>query len=310
MLGALKQHQQPLSSAALDYGCGVGDLTAILSRTGYRAVGADISLPFVRSAEERHPSLPFVALGAGPTIPFGADRFWAVTAINTIEHVATPAQTLCELHRVLIPGGLLVMTFPNLTTPLRPLKRFPPRRRRARYGPESGDSVGQAIRLLARNSALLLGSRLSGQPQFRPRQPDFVNAERYRQLGYDTDYNAVWLCNPLDVALHLKGLGMHILQLRGIPRAAGRALSHDQPAAPRLAGGHLLPHSVGGPQDLLTHRRLACAPGETGGATVCQSLPSMLSSPHTAAALPRLRRCTAANLTKMTSAERLDFMQS
>lgn len=223
VLGALKQYQQPLDGAALDYGCGVGDLTAILARTGYRAVGADISLPFVRSAQERHPALSFVALGAGPTIPFGADRLWAVTAINTIEHVATPAQTLRELHRVLIPGGLLAMTFPNLITPLRPLKRFAARRRRVHYGPESGDSAGQTLTLLARNSALLLKSRLSGQPQFRPRQPDFVNAERYRQWGYGADYDAVWLCNPLDIALHLEGLGMHILQLRGIPGAAERS---------------------------------------------------------------------------------------
>lgn len=222
-LGALKHYQQPNGGAALDYGCGVGDLTAILARTGYQAVGADISLPFVHSAQARHPHLPFVALGTGPALPFGSDRFWAITAINTIEHVATPAQTLRELHRVLIAGGLLVMTFPNLATPLRPLKRFVTRQRRARYGPESGDSTAESLRLVARNSALLLTGGLSRQPRFQPRQPDFANAERYRLLGYGADYDAVWLCNPLDIAYHLQELGMHILQLRGIPGAAERS---------------------------------------------------------------------------------------
>lgn len=223
VLGALKRYQQPNGGAALDYGCGVGDLTAILSRTGYQAVGADISLPFVRSAQARHPHLPFVALGAGPTVPFGADRFWAVAAVNTIEHVATPAQTLRELHRVLIPGGLLAMTFPNLVSPLRPLKRFAARRRRARYGPESGDTPRASLELLARNASLLIRGGLTRQPQFQPRQPDFANAERYRRLGYGADYDAVWLCNPLDIAFHLQGLGMRILQLRGIPGAAERS---------------------------------------------------------------------------------------
>jgi SAM-dependent methyltransferase len=223
VLGALKGYQTPNGGAALDYGCGVGDLTAILSRTGYQTVGADISLPFVRSAQARHPHLPFVALGAGPTIPFGADRFWAIAAVNTIEHVATPAQTLRELHRVLIPGGLLAMTFPNLVSPLRPLKRFAARRRRARYGPESGDTPRESLQLLARNTSLLVRGSLSRQPQFLPRQPDFANAERYRRLGYGADYDAVWLCNPLDIAFHLQGLGMHILQLRGIPGAAERS---------------------------------------------------------------------------------------
>lgn len=223
VLGALKRYQLPKGGAALDYGCGVGDLTSILARTGYQAVGADISLPFVQSAHARHPRLPFVTLDAGPRIPFKADQFWAVAAVNTIEHVATPAQTLRELHRVLQPGGLLVLTFPNLLSPLRPLKRFVTRRRRARYGPESGSNGAHSLALLLRNGAFLLSSRLNRQPRFRLRQPDFENAERYRQLGYGADYDAVWLCNPLDITYHLRDLGMHILQVRGIPGAAERS---------------------------------------------------------------------------------------
>lgn len=223
VLGALKRYQLPKGGAALDYGCGVGDLTAILSSTGYRAVGADISLPFVHSAHARHPHLPFVALDAGPRVPFGANHFWAVAAVNTIEHVATPAHTLRELHRILQPGGILVLTFPNLLSPLRPLKRFVARSKRARYGPESGDNAVHSIALLVRNGAYLLGSGLGQQPRFRMRQPDFENAERYRLLGYGADYDAVWLCNPLDIAAHLRTLGMHILQVRGIPGAAERS---------------------------------------------------------------------------------------
>ncbi|HSN73525.1 MAG TPA: class I SAM-dependent methyltransferase [Anaerolineae bacterium] len=242
VLGALKRYQLSRGGSALDYGCGVGDLTAILARTGYQAVGADISLPFVQSAQARHPHLPFVALGAGPMIPFARNQFWAVTAVNTIEHVATPAQTLRELHRVLAPGGLLVMTFPNLLSPLRPLKRFVARHKRARYGPESGDSAGQSLALLMRNVTSLLDSRLNQQARFRSRQPDFENAERYRLLGYGADYDAVWLCNPLDIVNHLRTLGMHVLDLRGIPGAAERsaAINHLRRALPASISSPIL----------------------------------------------------------------------
>jgi SAM-dependent methyltransferase len=242
VLGALKRYQLSKGGAALDYGCGVGDLTAILARTGYQAVGADIALPFVQSAQARYPQLPFVALDAGPMTPFAAEQFWAISAVNTIEHVATPARTLRELHRILAPGGLLVMTFPNLLSPLRPLKRFVVRRRRARYGPESGDSAGQSLALLARNVGLLANSLLSQQPHFRPRQPDFENAERYRLLGYGADYDAVWLCNPLDIVHHLRSLGMHIRDLRGIPGAAERsaAINHLRRALPASISSPIL----------------------------------------------------------------------
>lgn len=241
VLGVLKQYQLARGSA-LDYGCGVGDLTAILARTGYAAMGADIALPFVQRARERYTHLPFAALDAGPRTPFSAEQFWAVTAVNTIEHVATPAQTLTELHRILLPGGLLVMTFPNLLSPLRPLKRFIARRRRAKYGPESGESVGHSLALILRNLAFLADSRLNSVARFRTRQPDFENAERFRLLGYGADYDAVWLCNPADIVHHLRSLGMHVLAVRGIPGAAerSRAINRARRALPAAISSPIL----------------------------------------------------------------------
>lgn len=48
----------------------------------------------------------------------------------------------------------------------------------------------------------------------------------------------------------------------------------------------------------------------TSRTAVCQSTSPMVRSHYTAAAAHWLRRCGAANLTKMTSVERPDFMQS
>jgi len=222
VLGALRRYRpqgQP-PGRALDFGCGVGDMTATLARAGYQATGVDVSVPFLDSARARYARLDFVALGARSELPFASRCFSVITAVNTVEHIARPAAALKELARLLQPGGLIALTFPNLLSPLRPLKRFLARTRRAKYGPESGDSLTESLGLLVRNVALVASIRLTQRPQFRPRQADFANAERYLLLGYGADYDAVWLSNPLDMAWQLRHLGLEVLEVRGIPGAA------------------------------------------------------------------------------------------
>lgn len=228
VLGMLRRYGVRGGSRVLDYGCGVGDMTSTLARAGFHAVGADISVPFVQSALARYPTLPFVALDAESRLPFPSAEFAGITAVNTIEHVSNPAAALADMVRLLKPDGLLVMTFPNLMSPLRPLKRFVSRHRRPKYGPESGESAGEALRLLLRNLLLLTTISVTQHPQFLARVPDFANAERYRLLGYGADYDAVWLCNPSDIAVRLRKLGMTVLQLRGIPGAAERSQAVNQ----------------------------------------------------------------------------------
>lgn len=228
VLGRLRRFGVRSGSAVMDFGCGVGDMTATLARAGYRAVGADISWLFTQRALERYPFLSFVTVEPEARLPWRDGQFAAITAINTIEHVAKPAPTLQELVRVLEPGGLLVLTFPNLLSPLRPLKRFLARQRRPKYGPESGDTALESLALLVRNVALLTTVSISRRPQFQARRADFANAERYYLLGYGADYDAVWLCNPLDIAVWLSDLGMKVLEMRGIPGAAERSLAVNQ----------------------------------------------------------------------------------
>ena len=223
VLGALGRFGQQPAGKALDYGCGVGDLTATLARAGYWATGVDISLPFVEKARDRYPQLAFVAMDAGARLPFPSRSLAVITTVNTIEHVAQPAVALAELARALAPGGLLIMTFPNLLSPLRPLKRFLSRRRRNRYGPETGESTLDSLALLVRNMALLAVIGLTHQPRFHPRNADFAHAEQFRLLGYGADYDAVWLSNPLDIVWHLRNLGLQVLEVQGIPGAAERS---------------------------------------------------------------------------------------
>src|SRR5699024_8650274 len=50
---------------------------------------------------------------SGDSLAFDRDTFDAVTAIEVLEHVADLDTTIDEIHRVLVPGGRLLLTSPN-----------------------------------------------------------------------------------------------------------------------------------------------------------------------------------------------------
>lgn len=221
---ALWRHMPPQAGPkVLDFGCGTGEFSRLLAGMGYQVVGSDISHLFLHDALERHgdvPHLSFVQSDAGPHLPFRDGAFDAVAAINVVEHVEDPQPMLCQLARVVRPGGVLVLTFPNLLSPFRPLKRFFSRQRLPRYGPESGETTGESFALLVRNIRLLVTIAVRRAPKFVPREADFAHANLYYQLGYGSDYDAVWLCNPLDVTLALGQAGVRPLECSPFPVTA------------------------------------------------------------------------------------------
>jgi SAM-dependent methyltransferase len=50
-------------------------------------------------------------------IPFGPATFDTVISCETIEHLRQPVAALRELHRVMCPGGRLLLTTPNYLGP-------------------------------------------------------------------------------------------------------------------------------------------------------------------------------------------------
>jgi SAM-dependent methyltransferase len=51
--------------------------------------------------------------GLAEALPFRAGAFDAVLSTQVLEHVPAPAAMLAEAHRVLTPGGILVLTAPQ-----------------------------------------------------------------------------------------------------------------------------------------------------------------------------------------------------
>jgi len=109
-----EHHLRPLESLAgppggrplLDVGCYVGVFVEIAAQHGWDAWGIDPSRWAVERAQERGLR---VVQGTLATADLPEGGFDVVTMWDTIEHLPDPAATLERAHRLLTPGGLLVV---------------------------------------------------------------------------------------------------------------------------------------------------------------------------------------------------------
>lgn len=94
----------------LEVGCGTGIITAKIAELPgvAEAVGVDLSPYFVARARRRAPSLRF-ELADGRSLPFDDEAFHGVVFATTLCHVPGPERALAEAHRVLRPGGYLLI---------------------------------------------------------------------------------------------------------------------------------------------------------------------------------------------------------
>lgn len=94
----------------LDLGCGMKPYQEAFGRDVDQWIGLDFSsTPSGRSAAD--------VFGSALELPFGTARFDTVLSTEVLEHVSRPEALLMEAHRVLKPGGHLVLTAPQ-TNPL------------------------------------------------------------------------------------------------------------------------------------------------------------------------------------------------
>ncbi len=115
----VRRNLQP-GSRLLDLGCGRGGLVEQLDHPLASMAGVDPDLASLR--EHRLPLPRVQALSS--RLPFAAAVFNVVYASWLLEHLARPQEDLCEVARVLRPGGAFVFITPNARHPLSLLNRL------------------------------------------------------------------------------------------------------------------------------------------------------------------------------------------
>jgi SAM-dependent methyltransferase len=100
------------SGEVYDLGCGPGQTTAFLHAHGVNVRGLDLSEALLEEARRRHPSIAFEQ-GDMLALPCDADSLVGVVAFYAIVHLSPGAlrQAVAEMHRVLRPGGRLLLAF-------------------------------------------------------------------------------------------------------------------------------------------------------------------------------------------------------
>ena len=97
-------------AAALDVGCGVGQVVARLTEAGFEAHGVDVSEPNIERARKFSERCQVYD---GKKLPFPDQRFASVGALNVLEHVEEPEALIREVVRVTQFGGRVVLSSPN-----------------------------------------------------------------------------------------------------------------------------------------------------------------------------------------------------
>jgi ubiquinone/menaquinone biosynthesis C-methylase UbiE len=111
---ALLNALAPSDLRILDIGCGTGRFAARLMarRPGTRVVGLDLSRSMLCQAKARLASTgvnAHLVQGDSETIPFPDNSFDAITCAHSFHHYPHQQRVLEEMHRVLRPGGQLLI---------------------------------------------------------------------------------------------------------------------------------------------------------------------------------------------------------
>jgi len=114
--GMMPIPSQPDKNTALDFGCGTGRVTAVLLDLGYRVTGYDISPRMLDQARS--------TFGANADVMFTSDPqelrgSWPlIVALGVLDYYPDSASLWQEWKRLLAPGGILLVTAPNMRSPL------------------------------------------------------------------------------------------------------------------------------------------------------------------------------------------------
>lgn len=108
----------------LDAGCGAGPSLPFLKNQGFRVIGSDFIYFPLLEAQKRAPGVPLLNCNLDQGLPFADESLDVILASEVIEHLSKDKLFLGEALRALAPGGVLLLTTPNLWDIRRPLAKL------------------------------------------------------------------------------------------------------------------------------------------------------------------------------------------
>lgn len=105
--------QLPPNARVLDVGCGRGILLSSLADRGCEVYGMDVSETAVSGADPR------AQINVAPCLTecgYPDDHFDQVILWHVLEHLTNPREVLAEIHRILKPGGQVIVAVPNFSS--------------------------------------------------------------------------------------------------------------------------------------------------------------------------------------------------
>ena len=116
-LGQLEQLTGPIArQVVLDVGAGMGGFAVAARLRGATVAACEFNPDYcaiIKLRAARHNLELPVYNAAGEALPFAAGSFDVVVSWDVIEHVQSPEQMLEEFRRVLVPGGVALVTAIN-----------------------------------------------------------------------------------------------------------------------------------------------------------------------------------------------------
>jgi SAM-dependent methyltransferase len=102
----------PTATPILEVGCGDGSFTKELAKFSSDVTAIDISEPQIAENARRFTDIRFRQHDVADRFPFADAAFGVIWCSEVLEHLFDPAFALREMHRVMKPGGKLLVTVP------------------------------------------------------------------------------------------------------------------------------------------------------------------------------------------------------
>jgi ubiquinone/menaquinone biosynthesis C-methylase UbiE len=97
----------------LEVGCGEGRGVHVLIAEAKTFTAVDKIKPVIDDLQKKYPQGKFISMNIPPLEGLPDNAFDVVVSFQVIEHIKNDSLYLKELHRVLRPGGVVLITTPN-----------------------------------------------------------------------------------------------------------------------------------------------------------------------------------------------------